>query len=199
MGASQTAGFRNPITSGTYALIPVAGMITSDLYYATDTKVWYCYDGAAWQLVVTSGLKLAGTLTFAADTSKTLSSLTGNKRYMAVAAVNGTNNLILYANGDTTATNYYREYTQISGNAVGADRENLSELSNSAGFFGTIFIGITNQYFTAIAHTANAAPASVEGWLLSVKQKTTSTQITSLTFSSAAAVTGTIKIYEIVD
>lgn len=133
MGASIVGVSRVPVTSvaDAAALAAKTGMLEGDLCYQEDTKVWYSYDGAAWNMVASqtatggASMALISTKDLASDASWT--SLSGYNYYLLVFDTTFANNEVsikMTLNGDT-GNNYTRRNIQNNTFNTGAGQANF--------------------------------------------------------------------------
>jgi len=93
-------------------------------------------------------------------------------------------NIGLYANNDTTATNYYTQVFQASGAVSTPARSNSSwatSVVNAHDCIGFAYIDLNPaDYFRALCYTTNNISTSVDIWLAGITKTATTANLTQL-------------------
>jgi len=209
MGISLGGVPRVPVFSGTAAEMaaypaPVAG----DLWYTTDTKKVYTYDGAAWTALETTALSgaslvLLETKTLAATASADFTSISSSYKYFilifeVLSSEAGTTNLLMRCNNDS-GNNYdlsYHTNAAVS-QSINQSAFVLSQFDSGQSTAGQLTIPQKARGSTlAVPIGAVIGGEPSYNQMLGGKYQTASGDISRLTvYPSAGTLTGTASLY----
>jgi len=90
----------------------------------------------------------------------------------------------IFINGDTTSTNYYKQYAKASGTSIAGDRTNdsiMATINAGATMVAVIYVMLDIDGYSRVIFIGNRqAPDSVEIIITNVAKNTTETNITSI-------------------